>query len=187
LIPRKIINQLHKLRMASRLARAQRLGVQLGSNCRLGAHVVFDLGGRGNRPGEISIGEQGWIEQGAILWAFGGHIRMGRSVYLGQYSVIYGHGGVEIGDETLISMHCCIVSSNHTIPARDRIIQREPDILLPTKIGKDVWLGAGVKVLGGVTIGDGCVVGAGAVVTKDLPSYSIAFGVPAMVVGQRNP
>src|SRR5260370_40876876 len=102
--------------MASRLARAPRLGVQHDGNRRLGAHVAFDLGMRGNRPGEISIGEQGWIEQGAILWAFGGRIRTGRSVYLGQDWVIYGDGGVEIGDEALMCMYRCIVLEDHTDP-----------------------------------------------------------------------
>jgi acetyltransferase-like isoleucine patch superfamily enzyme len=165
---------------------ARRLGVRVGKDCRFGAHVDLSLGSYENYLGEISIGDQGWIEQGVILWAFGGRIRIGKSVYLGQYSVIYGHGGVEIGEQTLVSMHCCILSSNHTIASRDRIIRQQPDIRLPTKIGRDVWLGAGVKVLGGVTIGDGCVVGAGAVVVDDLSAYSIAVGVPAKVVGQRN-
>jgi len=99
--------------------------------------------------------------------------------------VIYGHGGVEIGDQSLVAMHCCILSSEHTVPARPEIIRNQPDRLLPTRIGRDVWLGAGVKVLGGVTIGDGCVVGAGAVVTGNLAPYSIAVGVPARVVSQR--
>jgi len=52
-------------------------------------------------------------------------------------------------------------------------------------IGNDVWLGARVVVTAGVTIGDGCIVGAGAIVTKDLPAESIAAGVPARVIGQR--
>ena len=82
-------------------------------------------------------------------------------------------------------MHCRILSSNHTVPPLGTIIRSLPDRPLPTHIGCDVWLGAGVTVLGGVTIGDGCVVGAGAVVTHNLPPYTIAVGVPARVVDRR--
>ncbi len=52
-------------------------------------------------------------------------------------------------------------------------------------IGDDVWLGAGAVVLDGVKVGKGCIIGAGAVVTKDLPDYSIAAGVPAKVIKSR--
>lgn len=108
------------------------------------------------------------------------------TVSSGPHAVVYGHGDVEIGDECLIAMHCTIVSSNHAVPPIGRTIQYEPDVLLPTKIGRDVWLGANVTVLGGVTIGDGCVVGAGAVVTRSLPSGAIAFGAPAEIKGWRD-
>jgi acetyltransferase-like isoleucine patch superfamily enzyme len=120
-----------------------------------------------------------------MLYAWGGHIVIAENVFIGPYTVIYGHGGVEIGKDSLIAMHCRILSSNHTVPDREHRIRSQADINLPTKIGEDVWLGAGVTVLGGVTIGDGCIVGAGAVVTKDLPPYSIAMGVPAKVVRMR--
>ncbi|WP_318484299.1 CatB-related O-acetyltransferase [Photobacterium leiognathi] len=52
-------------------------------------------------------------------------------------------------------------------------------------VGNDVWIGAGVIVLRGVTIGDGAVIGASAVVTKDIPPYSVACGVPARVIKKR--
>lgn len=83
-------------------------------------------------------------------------------------------------------MHTCIVSSNHTVPIKGTLTRSQPDILLPVKIGNDVWIGAGAKILGGVTIGDGCVIGAGAVVTKTLPPFAIATGVPAQITGYRN-
>ena len=150
----------------------------LGCTC---IRHVFSHGSRGS----IRIGLHAMISHGVVIESWGGDVRIGDRVFFGPHAVIYGHGGVEIGDESLIAMHCVIVSSNHTVPTANRTIQREPDQLLPTKIGRDVWLGAGVTVLGGVTIGDGCVVGAGAVVTADLPRYSIAYGVPARVVGHR--
>jgi acetyltransferase-like isoleucine patch superfamily enzyme len=106
-------------------------------------------------------------------------------VYVGPYTVIYGHGGVEIGDGTLVAMGCGIVSSNHTIPGREELILSHPDLKKKTSIGRDCWIGAGVYILAGVTIGDGCVIGAGAVVTKDVPAYSVAAGNPARVLRER--
>jgi acetyltransferase-like isoleucine patch superfamily enzyme len=160
-------------------------GVQLGHGVDLQGPVsIRHLFFRGSR-GSIAIDARAQIARGVIIESWGGRVHLGRAVYVGPYTVIYGHGGVEIGDDSLIAMHCTIVSSNHTVPPRSRPIQYEPDVLKPTRIGRDVWLGAHVTVLGGVTIGDGCVVGAGAVVTKDLPAGSIAMGVPAAVVGVR--
>ena len=95
------------------------------------------------------------------------------------------HGGVQIGDNSLLSMHCRILSSTHAIPTPDQLIRYTPDTLQPTVIGSDVWLGAGVTVFGGVTIGNGCVVGAGSVVTKNLPPGTISHGSPARVVRNR--
>ena len=162
-------------------------GVKVPFSCQVAAQVSVSLGFSNGSFGEIRIDDQVSLGHGATLHAWGGQINLNQYVFLGPYNVIYGHGGVEIGQNSLISMHCRILSSNHTIPDRSRHIRWEPDILLPTTIGKDVWLGAGVTVLGGVTIGDGCVVGAGAVVTHDLPPYSVAVGVPAKVVKMRSP
>lgn len=185
------LNQLYKVKLAWRRFLAGRKGVKLGLDVRLGPGVDLDrMGqrspdGREFHKGNISLGEETRVERGAILWAFGGLIRTGRNVFLGPYVTIYGHGGVEIGDQTLVSMHATILSSNHGTAGRDREIRHQPDILLPTKIGRDCWIGANAVILGGVTIGDGSVVGAGAVVTKDLPAYSVAMGVPAKVVRTR--
>lgn len=163
----------------------RRSGVRLGADCYLqGDACIRHVMSRGSR-GHIAIGGRAQIARGVIVESWGGRVTIGERVYLGPYAVIYGHGGVDIGDDTLVAMHVCIVSSNHAVPPRSRKIQFEGDELLPTKIGCDVWLGAGATVLGGVTIGDGCVVGAGAVVTRDLPPFSIAHGVPARVTGQR--
>lgn len=150
-------------------------GVQIAPNCEVA------LGPAPARRGKIILGDRTRLDRGVLLHPHGGHIETGIDVYIGGYTAIYGHGGVIIGKDTLISMHCRILSSNHTIPPPGTIIRSQPDQPKPTRIGADVWLGAGVTVLGGVTIGDGCVIGAGAVVTHDLPPNSIAVGVPATV------
>jgi acetyltransferase-like isoleucine patch superfamily enzyme len=163
--------------------RRQRLrwqGVSVGSNVCIGHGVVISIG-----AGRIAVGPDSTLETGVVLETYGGSIDIARWVFLGPYTVIYGHAGVTIGEGSLVAMHCRILSSNHTIAPLGTAIRSQPDILLPTKIGRDVWLGAGVTVLGGVTIGDGCVVGAGAVVTKDLPRGAIAYGTPAVVHAYR--
>lgn len=165
--------------------RLTRRGVSIGHGSYVHSHVSFAGWPRVYAPGVIQIGPACELGRGAELNPWGGHIHIGRRVFVGPYTVIYGQGGVVIGDNCLISMHCCILSSNHAIPPRDRLVRDEPDILLPTRIDNDCWIGAGAKILGGVHIGEGCIVGAGAVVTKSLPPYSIAVGNPARIIGHR--
>lgn len=160
-------------------------GLAVSADSRLGRAVRGRRGWREGHVGRISCGDRLQLEDGVVLDAWGGSIDLGAHVFIGPYAVIYGHGGVTIGDNVLISMHCRILSSNHACPPPGTLIRSQPDVLQPTAIGRDVWLGAGVTVLGGVTIGDGCIVGAGAVVTRDLPAHAIALGVPVRVVGQR--
>jgi len=180
------VTPLHPLLQFSRRLRCRLTGARLATPRYLAAYLDWHRGAaRANVLGEITVGPGAWIEQGVVLHAFGGSIRLGADIFLGPYTVIYGHGGVEIGDACLIAMHCRILSSNHAVPPLGTDIRSQPDSLLPTMIGRDVWLGAGVTVLGGVTIGDGCVVGAGSVVTKNLPPGSIAHGIPARIQGQR--
>jgi len=169
-----------RLLHALRRLRLRLGGATLGGGGDIGPGVVIKRG-----PGRVTIGPGCSLEAGVMLAAYGGSIDIARWVFLGPYTVIYGHGGVTIGEGSLIAMHCRIVSSNHTVAPFSRMIRGEPDIPLPVKIGRDVWLGAGVTVLGGVTLGDGSIVGAGAVVTKDLPPGAIARGIPATIRGWR--
>jgi acetyltransferase-like isoleucine patch superfamily enzyme len=170
---------LDKLTCTARRWRFRLQGVSIGASD-IGPGVVVRPG-----KGHIAIGDGCSLETGVILDAYGGRIDIAPWVFIGPYATIYGHGGISIGEGCLIAMHCRILSSNHTAPPQGTPIRSQPDILLPTKIGRDVWLGAGVTVLGGVTIGDGCIVGAGAVVSKDLPPGAIAYGVPAKVQSYR--
>jgi len=160
-------------------------GVSIPDSVSIGRNVSISKGFF-IKKGDVNIGESCELSKGTVLKAYGGEINIGRNSYVGEYAVIYGHGGVEIGENVLIAMHTTIVSSNHKIPQKNTLIRSLGDVLLPVKIGNDVWIGAGVKILGNVNIGDGCIIGAGAVVTKDLPPYAIAVGVPAKIIDFRN-
>ncbi len=165
-----------------RIALLRQLGVEIGADSIIESDVDIDFGFVPTKPGVLRIGDRTHLSRGVVLYCYGGSIVLNENVFLGHYTVIYGNGGVTIGKDTLIATHCRILSSNHTIPDTNSRIRSKPDILLPTTIGEDVWLGAAVTILGGVSIGNGCVVGAGAVVTKDLPPYSVAVGIPARVI-----
>ncbi len=112
-------------------------------------------------------------------------IRFGKNVLVNSNTYIYGKGGIEIGDNVLISPNCSIVAGDHNIKRGRPIIERpsKPEKIV---IEKDSWIGANSVILGGVTIKEGSVIGAGAVVTADTEPYSINLGVPARKTGERS-
>lgn len=112
-------------------------------------------------------------------------IEIGDRTSIGPYVVIHGPGNITIGQDCLIAAHTGIYASNHQFADPDRKIRDQGLSRKGIVIEDDCWLGHKVSVLDGVTIGKGSVIGAGAVVTKDIPPYSIAVGVPAKVIGQR--
>jgi len=183
-----LLSLLHRIRLAQVALRRRMVsatGTELGHKVIIGPGCEIGLGLDYSRCGRVVIGDRTRLERGVILHPFNGSIRIGCDVFLGPGVVVYGHGGVEVGDDCLIAMHCRILSSNHDIPPPGVGIRFRADIIAPTKLGRDVWLGAGVTVLAGVTIGDGCVIGAGSVVTCDLPPGSIALGNPARIIRSR--
>lgn len=83
---------------------------------------------------------------------------------------------VTIGDNVLIATNVQLITVTHPLDAKERNTWKL--ITAPIAIGNNVWLGAGVIVLPGVTIGDNSVIGAGSIVTKDIPANTLAFGAP---------
>jgi maltose O-acetyltransferase len=105
-------------------------------------------------------------------------------VYINRFTMIDASESIEICERTMIGPYCYITDHDHgcevNAPINQQPLQSER-----VRIGRDVWLGAHVCVLKGVTIGDGAVVGAGAVVTKDVPSGAKMVGVPARQIANR--
>ena len=89
-------------------------------------------------------------------------------------------GGVEIGDRVFIGPNVGIYTANH--PTDVRRHEKGYEWALPVKIGNKVWIGGGVTILPGVTIGDNTVIAAGSVVTKDIPANVVAAGNPCKVI-----
>ncbi len=112
-----------------------------------------------------------------------GDITFGSDCSLNFFAVI--EGKVTIGDGVRIAPHAVIMAANHHHDKIDVPIFKQGGVQEGIVIEDDVWIGAGVKVLDGVTVGAHSILGAGAVVTKDIPPYSIVGGVPAKVIKDR--
>ncbi len=108
---------------------------------------------------------------------------VGNNSELGTRCMI--HSNVEIGNNVIMGPDVKIYSRNHKIDRLDIPIQMQGKVQLNTKIGNDVWIGANVVILAGVTIHDHCVIAAGAIVTKDIEGYSIVGGAPAKLLKKR--
>ncbi len=107
---------------------------------------------------------------------FGYNIEIGKNFYANHALTILDGAKVKIGDNVFIAPNCCLSTAGHPI---DYVQRNEGlEFAYPITIGNDVWIGANVTVLPGVTIGNNCVIGAGSVVTKDIPSNCIAYGNP---------
>ncbi|MFH1413984.1 MAG: acyltransferase [Candidatus Omnitrophota bacterium] len=159
----------------------------LGDRVSIGEGSTLDAGVRekDGKASMIKIDNDVHLPRYCVLKAGPKDIVIGDNVCIGQFSWFDGSGGIEIGKYSQIASHCALISVNHKYKDASRFIALQGKSHERIKIGSDVWLGAHVVVVPGVTIGDGCVVGAGAVVTKDIPAYSIAAGVPAKVIGKR--
>ena len=135
--------------------------------------------------GRLVVGPWSWIGDGVALRSHHGRVTVGAKVILGGGTVVNSYLDVAIGDGALIADGVHITDFDHRTDRIDVPIKDQGIVTSPVRIGADVWLGRGVTVLRGVDIGEGCVVGAHAVVTRDLPPYSVAVGAPARVVRSR--
>ena len=156
--------------------------IYLGRRVMIGEGCFLDA----NTPqGRIELQDDVWLSRGSIIVAGESEVSVGPVTYVGHRCLMYGHAGIRIGRDVLLANDVQLICGNHTFARRDVPIRAQPTEGKPIVVEDDVWLGASAIVLGGVTIGQGSVVGAGSVVTRSLPPYSIARGVPAQVVGVR--
>ena len=157
--------------------------IRLGNNVHVDAFASFYC----HEDGNITIGDDTYVGDNAVIHTGKkrGHIAIGRRCTVQASSIIYGHGGCEIGDDVRMGAHCVVIPANHRFDDPDRPVHEQGLTMQGIRIENDIWFGAGVIVLDGVTIGTGSVVGAGSVVTQPIGPSEIVAGVPARLIRLR--
>ena len=175
-------------RSIARRHRRWRLGQERQRDCQI--HPSLEI--RDDTPvtpANLKLGQGTVIEREVTVW-LGEHpqasIELGRRVYVGRNCYLGAQEPLRIGDDTLIGAYSYLITANHSFANPALTIRQQGYTTRPVTIGRDVWIGAHVVVLPGVSIGDRAVVGAGAVVTKSIPAGEIWAGVPAKQIGRRD-
>jgi acetyltransferase-like isoleucine patch superfamily enzyme len=182
---RRILAQVSSHPYVSPRAQIQCPRLYLGRGCFIDDGVTIYAH---NDGGEVRLGERVHLYRGTIIEVgSGGSVVIGDDTHIQASCNLKGFlGSLFIGRNIQIAPHCGFSPYEHNFEVCGKRIQEQGirsagDIVLED----DVWLGMGVNVLEGVRIGQGAVIGAGAVVTKDVPAYAVAVGVPARVVRMR--
>ncbi|MFZ1027771.1 MAG: DapH/DapD/GlmU-related protein [Limnoraphis robusta] len=158
--------------------------ISLGNGVAIDDYALLDASGAGEAG--INIGDSVIISRNCVIQGKTAPVTIGEKTDIGCNTILTSGGGIFIGRSVLIAANCYIgggryITNRLDIPMMEQGVYTKG----PVEIDDDVWLGAGAIVLDGVKIGKGCIVGAGAVVTKNLPDYSVAVGVPAKIIQNR--
>jgi len=140
----------------------------------------------GSATATLSLGEMNILYPGCVIRIDKGHMATGEDVSFGPGCQIYEpRSGLTIGNHCMIGAGTLISGVSHGHGEIDVPMRNQLAISLPIVIEDNVWIGMGVILLPGVTIGSGSIIGAGSVVTNDIPPNSIAFGIPCKVTKKR--
>jgi acetyltransferase-like isoleucine patch superfamily enzyme len=156
----------------------------LGDRVAIDDFVLLDASGTAGQG--IVLGDNLIVSRNCVIQGKNGPIFIDRDCDIGSNTILSANAGIYIGQSVLIAGHCYIGGGRYRherldMPMREQGLFSRGAI----SIDDDVWLGAGVIVLDGVSIGKGSIIGAGSVVTGDIPPYAVAVGVPARVVRLR--
>lgn len=152
----------------------------------LGEGSVLEEGVRIFHPDRVWIGAGVYVGHDTILKGYhDGALRIGDGAWIGQQCFLHAAGDLTIGANVGVGPGVKIITSVHREVGRATPILHAPLAFAPVVIEDDADLGVGAVVLPGVTIGRGAQIGAGAVVTRDIPAYTIAAGNPARVLRER--
>ena len=126
------------------------------------------------------IGENCYIEPPLHSNWGGHHVHFGKNVYANFNLTLVDDTHIYVGDCTMIGPNVTIATAGH--PVLPELREKAYQFNIPVHIGKNCWIGAGVVIIPGITIGDNSVIGAGSIVTRDIPSNVVAVGNPCRVM-----
>lgn len=158
----------------------------LGNGCRI--YSPLKMNGKPNiyLGDKVIIEYKTWLAAMPIEAGKKSRLEIGDGTIIGHFNHIYATQSVKIGRNVLTADRVYISDNMHSYQDITMPVLRQPVKQAATvEIGEGTWIGEGVCVIG-AKIGKGCVIGANAVVTKDIPDYSVAVGIPARVVKQFN-
>ncbi|MFV1974765.1 MAG: hypothetical protein ACC651_03415 [Candidatus Scalindua sp.] len=129
----------------------------------------------------ITLGENTFVRSYAMINAGPpeGFVHIGQGCRIGQGALLYGNGGLTIGENVMIAGQSSIIASSHNFGDQDIPITNQGISTKGIVIKNNVWIGTGVRILDGVTIGEGAIIGANAVVNRDVAAGDIVGGIPA--------
>jgi acetyltransferase-like isoleucine patch superfamily enzyme len=158
--------------------------IHIGSNVVIDDHCLLDAKGHSNRG--IRIGDGVFVGRNTILSCKNGDIELDRGANIGFNCEVFSASQVRIGADVLVAAYAYVIGGDHDFSNPGAPVLEQQRTSAGVAIGDGAWIGAGAKVLDGVTVGERAIVGAGAVVRHDVPSGSVAVGVPARVVSTRD-
>ena len=159
-----------------------------GARSRLGLGAMLDSPKLVVVGANVEIGRHAWLnavdDRGDGL----PNLRIGNGTYIGRFAHINAWRDVVIGENVLIADRVFISDCSHDFSARDVPIRHQGDVFVgPVVLGDGCWIGVGAVIMPGVTVGRNAVVGANAVVTRDVPDFAVAAGVPAILLRPGSP
>lgn len=122
---------------------------------------------------------------GVRLLTHGGSISIGENCSINDFCILYGHGGLRIGNNVSVATGTVIVPGNHNFSRRDIPFKQQGSTGRGIILEDDIWVGANVVIVDGVHIGSGAIIAAGAVVTRNVAPCVIVAGVPARFIKER--
>lgn len=158
--------------------------VSIGNDVQIMDDVTLIARGNGGITisDSVMICERVYLDTQTEEW---GYINVGKGTYIGTGTMMFGHVGLDIGENVLLAQSINLTPYSHKFQNPNEPIKVQGGNMEKVVIGNDVYVGMGTKIMYSGSIGEGSIIGCGSVVNKTIPPYSVAVGVPAKVIKSR--